>query len=77
MTAFYFRNERLILGLSAGAFVLLFWEGLARGWWADMLAPVIGAAADRLRPRAIFVSSPTAIAVTADRKSTCLNSSHT
>lgn len=67
MTAFYFRNERLILGLSAGAFVLLFWEGLARGWWADMLAPVIGAAADRLRPRAIFVSSPTAIAVTAWR----------
>ena len=30
-----------------------------------VLAPLIGAAADKLRPRAIFVSSPTAIAAAA------------
>ncbi len=65
MKAFYLRNERLILGLAMGASLLLAWEGLARGWWADLLQPLLGADSARLRIKPIFISSPTAVAVSA------------
>ena len=57
------RTERLILGASAVLLVLLFWEGLTRGWWASLLTPMLGPSADVWRIKPIFVSSPTAIAV--------------
>ena len=60
--AFYLRNERLILGLAMIALFLVFWEGLSRGWWADLLRPMIGASADKLKIKPIFLSSPTALA---------------
>ena len=59
---FYLRHERLILGLAMIIMILVVWEGLARGWWADLLSPVIGAGAEKLRVRPIFISSPTAVA---------------
>lgn len=61
------RNERWLLGAIMGAIFLLFWEGLARGWWADALHPLIGQGAEKLRIRPIFLSSPSAIAVEAWR----------
>ncbi len=61
------RNERWLLGAIMGAAFLLFWEGLARGWWADALQPLIGQGAEKLRIRPIFLSSPSAIAVEAWR----------
>lgn len=60
--AFYWRNERTILGLAMIFLILLFWEGLSRGWWADLLHPLFGASAEKLRVRPIFISSPTAVA---------------
>jgi NitT/TauT family transport system permease protein len=62
LAAFYRRRERAILGSVTIILLLLFWEGLSRGWWADLLSPLIGARADVLRVRPIFLSSPTAIA---------------
>jgi ABC-type nitrate/sulfonate/bicarbonate transport system permease component len=44
---------------------LLFWEGLARGWWADLLHPLLGSGADALRVKPIFLASPSLIATTA------------
>jgi NitT/TauT family transport system permease protein len=61
LSRLYRRYEHAILG---GLFVLVFlvfWEGLSRGWWADLLQPLIGDAARVLRVRPIFVSSPTRI----------------
>jgi NitT/TauT family transport system permease protein len=63
--SFYQRHERVLLGLLMVTLFLLFWEGLARGWWADLLQPMIGDAANRLRIRPIFLSSPSAVAMTA------------
>lgn len=59
----YLDHERVILGAAAVVASIVFWEGLTRGWWADLLAPVIGAPAERWRIKPIFISSPTAIAV--------------
>lgn len=59
----YLDHERVILGATAVVLFVVFWEGLTRGWWADVLAPLIGAAAERWRIKPIFISSPTAIAV--------------
>ena len=67
MKAIYLRNERLILGLAMGVMLLVAWEGFARGWWADALQPFIGAGAEKLRIRPIFISSPTAVAAAAWR----------
>ncbi len=67
MRAFYLRNERLLLGLAMGVLLLLVWEGLARGWWSDLLQPLIGADAARLKIKPIFISSPTLVAVAAWR----------
>jgi NitT/TauT family transport system permease protein len=61
----YLAHERAILGLAAAALVLVAWEGLGRGWWADMLAPLLGRSADALRLKPIFVSSPSAVAAAA------------
>src|SRR6202035_1925910 len=58
-------HERAILGLGAAVAVLVFWEGLGRGWWADLLVPLLGRGADALRLKPIFVSSPSAVAAAA------------
>lgn len=63
----YRAYERPILGALALLVFLLFWEGLTRGWWADLLAPILGPAADALRIRPIFLSAPTTIVSTAFR----------
>ncbi len=55
------RHEPWILGSLAVLVFLLFWEGLARGYWADLLQPLIGDAARQLRIRPIFISSPSRI----------------
>ncbi|MBI4609103.1 MAG: ABC transporter permease [Candidatus Rokubacteria bacterium] len=65
--AFYFENERFILGSLTVGLVLLLWEGLTRGWWADLVEPALGAAAGRWRIDPVFLSSPTAIARTGAR----------
>jgi ABC-type nitrate/sulfonate/bicarbonate transport system permease component len=63
----YAEYERLILGALAIVVFLVFWEGLGRGWWAHLLRPVIGPAAEHWVVRPIFVSSPTRIAEAAYR----------
>ena len=62
---FYLAHERAILGLAALLAVLILWEGLGRGWWADLLSPVFGRSAEALRLKPIFVSSPSAVAAAA------------
>lgn len=59
---FYDRHERFILGAGMVLAILVFWQGLAMGWWADLLSPLIGAGAEKLRVRPIFISSPVAVA---------------
>jgi ABC-type nitrate/sulfonate/bicarbonate transport system permease component len=58
----YFANERLILGGCMTLLVLVAWEGFERGWWADLLYPLLGPSAERLRLKPIFISSPTRVA---------------
>ena len=55
-------HERVILGTLVVMLFLIGWEGLERGWWADMLRPLLGASAGRLQLKPIFISSPTLIA---------------
>ena len=62
---FYLAHERAILGLAALLAVLIVWEGLGRGWWADLLSPLLGRSAEALRLKPIFVSSPSAVAAAA------------
>jgi NitT/TauT family transport system permease protein len=62
---FYAEHERAILGAIVVVLFLVLWEGLERGWWAELLRPLIGASADRLAIRAIFISSPTRVAAAA------------
>jgi NitT/TauT family transport system permease protein len=62
---FWLAHERAILGLTALLAVLIFWEGLGRGWWADLLSPLLGRSAEALRVKPIFVSSPSAVAAAA------------
>jgi NitT/TauT family transport system permease protein len=64
---FYSRHERAILGVGAIVLFLVFWEGLERGWWSDLLRPVIGAEAERWRIKPIFISSPALIVQAAYR----------
>jgi ABC-type nitrate/sulfonate/bicarbonate transport system permease component len=64
---FYSQYERAILGVGAIALFLVFWEGLERGWWSDLLQPVIGAEAERWRIKPIFISSPALIVQAAYR----------
>jgi NitT/TauT family transport system permease protein len=65
--SFYRTHERAILG---GAMVLLFllaWEGFERGWWTELLRPLLGASAERFTLKPIFISSPTLVAQAAWR----------
>ncbi|MDB5650560.1 MAG: hypothetical protein JWL62_2080, partial [Hyphomicrobiales bacterium] len=62
MMRVYRTHEPLILGAAMILFILLVWQGLASGWWADMLKPLFGAGAEKLRVRPIFISSPSAVA---------------
>src|SRR4051812_36849873 len=43
---FYLAHERAILGAVMVTLFLLAWEGLERGWWAQLLRPLIGASAE-------------------------------
>ncbi len=58
----YLAHERVILGTLMVLLLLIAWEGLERGWWADALRPLLGDSAQRLRLKPIFISSPTLIA---------------
>jgi ABC-type nitrate/sulfonate/bicarbonate transport system permease component len=60
-------RERAILGTLVVVLFLLFWEGLERGWWSELLRPFVGASADRWTVKPIFISSPTRVATTAYR----------
>ena len=62
---FYFRHEQTILGITGAVLLVLVWEGLGRGWWADLLHPLLGQRAEALRLKPIFVSSPSAVAASA------------
>jgi len=64
---FYLAHERVILGILVTVAFLLAWEGLERGWWADLMRPFLGAAADRWQLKPIFFSSPTLVAQAAWR----------
>jgi ABC-type nitrate/sulfonate/bicarbonate transport system permease component len=61
----YLRHERAILGSAGIIAFLVLWEGFARGWWAELLQPLLGAQALRFQLKPIFISSPTRIARTA------------
>lgn len=63
LVRFYYEHERVLLGGTAVLLFLVFWEGWTRGWFADLLAPVIGASSERWRINPIFLSSPSAVAV--------------
>jgi NitT/TauT family transport system permease protein len=67
LARFYAEHERAILGALVIVLFLTFWEGLGRGWWADVLRPWIGVSADRWVVKPIFISSPSRIAETAWR----------
>jgi len=62
LTRLYLANERLVLGTLVVLLFLLGWEGLERGWWADLLRPLLGASAERWQLKPIFISSPTLVA---------------
>jgi len=64
---FYLAHERVILGALMVILFLIAWEGFARGWWGEMLQPLLGAAAEHLRLKPIFISSPTLVAAAAYR----------
>src|SRR5262249_32979793 len=64
---FYLVHERAILGALMVILFLLAWEGLERGWWAQLLRPFIGASAERWQLKPIFISSPTLVAQSAFR----------
>jgi NitT/TauT family transport system permease protein len=61
-THVYLAHERAILGTLVVVLFLLAWEGLERGWWADLVRPLLGASADRWQLKPIFISSPTLVA---------------
>jgi ABC-type nitrate/sulfonate/bicarbonate transport system permease component len=66
-TRLYLAHERAILGCIVVALFLVLWEGFERGWWADMLRPLLGPQAARFALKPIFISSPTRIAYAAFR----------
>src|SRR5262249_47033516 len=63
----YLAHERAILGTLVVMLFLIGWEGLERGWWADVLRPLLGASAGGLQSKPIFISSPPLIAAPAFR----------
>src|SRR5262252_582831 len=62
-----FQTDIVFFGVLVFMLFLIGWEGLERGWWADMLRPLLGASAERLQLKPIFISSPTLIAAAAFR----------
>jgi ABC-type nitrate/sulfonate/bicarbonate transport system permease component len=58
----YLAHERAILGVTGVILFLVLWEGFERGWWAELLGPLLGAQAARFQLKPIFISSPTRIA---------------
>ncbi len=64
---FYLAHERAVLGALMVILFLTAWEGFSRGWWAELLQPLLGAAAERWRLKPIFISSPTLVAAAAYR----------
>ena len=62
MRRFYLAHERGILGTAGVVLFLVFWEGFERGWWAELLQPLLGPQATRFQLKPIFISSPTRIA---------------
>ena len=65
LARFVVEREGRLIGLAVLVFLLVAWEGLMRGWWADLLWPVLGESAEKLRIRRIFISSPTLVAASA------------
>jgi ABC-type nitrate/sulfonate/bicarbonate transport system permease component len=63
----YLAHERVVLGALMVILFLVAWEGFSRGWWAELLQPLVGAPAGRLRLKPIFISSPTLVAAAAYR----------
>src|SRR5262249_21286442 len=63
----YLANGRAGLGALMVILFLVVWEGFSRGWWGELLQPLLGAAAERLRVKPIFISSPTLVAQAAYR----------
>lgn len=61
------QHQQAILGTLAVIIFLLLWEGLSRGWWAQILTPVLGDASHYLTVRPIFISSPSRVAAQAVR----------
>ena len=62
MRRFYLTHERAILGVAGIVIFLVLWEGFERGWWAELLQPLLGPQALRFQLKPIFISSPTRIA---------------
>src|SRR5919109_4405071 len=67
LARFYLTHERAILGTMVVVLFLLAWEGFERGWWAELLRPLLGASAERWQLKPIFISSPTLVAQAAFR----------
>jgi NitT/TauT family transport system permease protein len=67
LARFYLAHERAILGTAVVILFLITWEGFERGWWAELLRPLLGASADRWQLKPIFISSPTLVAQAAFR----------
>jgi NitT/TauT family transport system permease protein len=65
MKRFYLAHERAILGALGVVVFLVLWEGFERGWWAELLQPLLGPQAMRFQLKPIFISSPTRIACAA------------
>jgi NitT/TauT family transport system permease protein len=59
---FYLTHERAVLGAAGIVIFLILWEGFERGWWAELLRPLLGPQALRFQLKPIFISSPTRIA---------------
>jgi hypothetical protein len=59
---FYLAHERAILGVTGVVAFLCLWEGFERGWWAELLQPLLGPQAARFQLKPIFISSPTRVA---------------
>ena len=49
LARFVVEREGRLIGLAVLVFLLVAWEGLMRGWWADLLWPEIGRASCRER----------------------------
>lgn len=65
MKRFLPASERALIGLGVLVFTLIVWEGLMRGWWAELFLPVLGDGAEKLRIKRIFVSAPSLVAARA------------